>query len=311
MATSKQDTSALKFHTVRFSVHNVEVTAWTDQPETAGLYVRLCHGKKAETTEAGRAPGGARVVIAASEKEAVVPKGHGWSRLGLGRDSKDVLWYNAGTGRGICRTPPQEDVRGARYAVMQSLALYMRLRTREAGLFYMHAAGVIWKNMAVLACGDSGSGKSTLMRELVKGGCRYLADDSVAVRERGGKIQALRAREAVYLKDLPAAEVDRFRKLGFLEGPMEGYYYAPGGRNTARHVGTVVFSRMGKKTGIRRLTREETAGRLPGANETPLLGNDLAEALGVYAALAEQAAGIEITQRRGEAFSAQRLMELL
>ena len=62
---------------------------------------------------------------------------------------------------------------------------------KENGLFPLHAAGLVKNGKSVLFLGKSGSGKSTLSIHLVRSGYGLLSDDTVFLREAGGKVESM------------------------------------------------------------------------------------------------------------------------
>lgn len=72
---------------------------------------------------------------------------------------------------------------------------------KEVGLYPFHAAGLARNGKAFLFPGRSGSGKSTLSLQLVKNGYRLLSDDTVFLREKDGKVEALSFPEEINVTD--------------------------------------------------------------------------------------------------------------
>ncbi|RJQ45557.1 MAG: hypothetical protein C4534_04575 [Gaiellales bacterium] len=68
--------------------------------------------------------------------------------------------------------------------------LWAQLMKRK-GLFPLHAAGLVRDGRSVLLLGKSGSGKSTLSIHLVRNGYGLLSDDTVFLRETGGRVEAM------------------------------------------------------------------------------------------------------------------------
>lgn len=62
---------------------------------------------------------------------------------------------------------------------------------KECGLYPFHAAGLTRNGAGLLLAGRSGSGKSTLTLQLVRSGYGCLGDDTVFLREAGGRVEAL------------------------------------------------------------------------------------------------------------------------
>lgn len=62
---------------------------------------------------------------------------------------------------------------------------------RFQGLFPIHASGLAAGRKGILITGDSGQGKTTLLLHLLKQGFRYLADDTLLVRENGQHVTML------------------------------------------------------------------------------------------------------------------------
>jgi len=69
------------------------------------------------------------------------------------------------------------------------------------GLFPLHAAGLCRGDRSALFLGRSGSGKSTLSISLVKGGYGILSDDTVFLREKGGRLEALAFPEEINVRE--------------------------------------------------------------------------------------------------------------
>jgi len=55
---------------------------------------------------------------------------------------------------------------------------------------YMHATGVVWRNVGILFIGEAASGKSTLAAELISRGATFVGDDQLILSEEDGKIFA-------------------------------------------------------------------------------------------------------------------------
>jgi len=72
---------------------------------------------------------------------------------------------------------------------------------KEAGLFPLHAAGLLRDGRSCLFLGRSGSGKSTLTLHLVKSGYGLLSDDTVFLRETDGKVEALSFPEEINVSE--------------------------------------------------------------------------------------------------------------
>lgn len=60
----------------------------------------------------------------------------------------------------------------------------------QRGVLAMHGSGILWGEKAVIVSGVSGSGKSTLTAGLLESGGVFMADDTVAIEEKDGKIFA-------------------------------------------------------------------------------------------------------------------------
>lgn len=60
----------------------------------------------------------------------------------------------------------------------------------QRGILAMHGSGILWGEKAIIISGVSGSGKSTLTAELLNNGGIFMADDTVAIGEKDGKIFA-------------------------------------------------------------------------------------------------------------------------
>jgi len=72
---------------------------------------------------------------------------------------------------------------------------------KECGLFPLHAAGLVKEGRSCLFLGRSGSGKSTLTLHLVKNGYGLLSDDTVFLREKDGRIEALSFPEEINVSE--------------------------------------------------------------------------------------------------------------
>lgn len=72
---------------------------------------------------------------------------------------------------------------------------------KERGLFPLHAAGLVKNGNAILIPGRSGSGKSTLSLQLVKAGYGLLSDDTVLLRQKGGKVEAMSFPEEINVSE--------------------------------------------------------------------------------------------------------------
>lgn len=72
---------------------------------------------------------------------------------------------------------------------------------KECGLFPLHAAGLVKEGRSCLFLGRSGSGKSTLTLHLVKNGYGLLSDDTVFLREKAGRIEALSFPEEINVSE--------------------------------------------------------------------------------------------------------------
>ena len=55
---------------------------------------------------------------------------------------------------------------------------------------YMHATGIVWRDVGVLFIGESASGKSSLAAELITRGATFVGDDQLILSEENGKIFA-------------------------------------------------------------------------------------------------------------------------
>lgn len=72
---------------------------------------------------------------------------------------------------------------------------------KESGLFPLHAAGLVRNGRSILLPGRSGSGKSTLSIQLVKDGYQLLSDDTVFLKDAGGKVEAMSFPEEINVNE--------------------------------------------------------------------------------------------------------------
>lgn len=106
----------------------------------------------------------------------------GWGRKkGVGafyaRDGKEVL----------CQTKEGYD-----YLLFNQMLLCAALPTilRQRKDLAFHGSGLIYKGKMIIISGESGAGKSTLASRVLKQGAVFMADDTVAVQMKDGKILA-------------------------------------------------------------------------------------------------------------------------
>lgn len=99
------------------------------------------------------------------------------------------------------------------------LAFAVLLLLQERGLYAVHGAGLAKEDpeRGVLVVADSDAGKSTLAYSLVRHGWKYLSDDSILLRLRGKRVEAL-----PYRRDftLDADAADLFPELGDHHRPV-------------------------------------------------------------------------------------------
>ncbi|GBE57321.1 HPr kinase/phosphorylase [bacterium BMS3Abin01] len=69
------------------------------------------------------------------------------------------------------------------------------------GLFPLHAAGLVREGRSILFLGRSGSGKSTLSISLVRSGFGLLSDDTVFLREKDDRVEALSFPEEINVRE--------------------------------------------------------------------------------------------------------------
>lgn len=69
------------------------------------------------------------------------------------------------------------------------------------GLFPLHAAGLVRDGHAILFLGRSGSGKSTLSISLVRSGFGLLSDDTVFLRKKDDRVEALSFPEEINVRE--------------------------------------------------------------------------------------------------------------
>lgn len=72
---------------------------------------------------------------------------------------------------------------------------------KENGLYPLHAAGLARDGKAILFPGRSGSGKSTLTLQLVRSGYGLLSDDTVLLKSRGDRINAMAFPEEINVNE--------------------------------------------------------------------------------------------------------------
>ena len=60
----------------------------------------------------------------------------------------------------------------------------------QRGILTIHGSGILWGEKAIIVSGTSGSGKSTLTAGLLENGGVFMADDTVAIGAKEGKIFA-------------------------------------------------------------------------------------------------------------------------
>lgn len=106
-----------------------------------------------------------------------------------------------GHGHGVFQTPPAMALQALRPDLIVCCLI---LLLRHRGLFALHAACLEHHGAGYLFVADSDNGKSTLACSLMRQGWRYLSDDSIFLRRREDRFEALAFRKDLLLD--PEAE---------------------------------------------------------------------------------------------------------
>lgn len=108
-------------------------------------------------------------------------------------------------------------------AVINALSYAVQGALRKAGLFDLHAGGVVEprSGAGLLVAGQSGSGKSSLTIRLAAAGWGYLTDDMLALRDAGaGPVTAFAFRRAFSVSEQSLEGAGRPALLGLLGPPV-------------------------------------------------------------------------------------------
>ena len=107
-------------------------------------------------------------------------------------------------------------------AVVNALSYAVQGALRKAGLFDLHAGGVVEprSGAGLLVAGQSGSGKSSLTIRLAAAGWGYLTDDMVALREDSDSLTAFAFRRAFSVSEQSLEGAGRPALLNLLGPPV-------------------------------------------------------------------------------------------
>lgn len=107
-------------------------------------------------------------------------------------------------------------------AVVNALSYAVQGALRKAGLFDLHAAGVVESRSGagLLVAGQSGSGKSSLTIRLAAAGWGYLTDDMLALREDAGRVTAFAFRRAFSVSERSLEGAGRPSLVSLLGPPV-------------------------------------------------------------------------------------------
>ena len=107
-------------------------------------------------------------------------------------------------------------------AVINALSYAVQGALRKAGLFDLHAGGVVEprSGAGVLVAGPSGSGKSSLTIRLAAAGWGYLTDDMLALRDEANAVTAYAFRRAFSVSERSLENAGRPSLLGLLGPPV-------------------------------------------------------------------------------------------
>lgn len=192
------------------------------------------------------APQNSCIRVAAQGGLPSVPSGFQTFEMELGRCYTDGEKYYFHIGDAMIVASPRSsqvvevwiDEAGLRSDFLNSIMPYaLEVALKPAGLYQLHAAGVVEpeNGACALLIGGSGCGKSTLTLRLAAAGWRYLTDDSLFLAEEGAAVRAWGTRRffASYEKSLVpfgAAE---------LKEALDGYM--PGNPDKQRLLPSVMF----------------------------------------------------------------------